>query len=356
MRLKGSKSWLGLAAGMLFPLVAGAQNNTVILNERCSLDSLDTAQATARVEWARKCGIQGGATLFNTWAMAAPDYSQYLYDYNEGAAYKFSGDTWGHDVNYTYVNELYLSGPTFQSTDYLGYKWARPIERKKARPYYPTFGSSPVISSGVQLFPHPTLADCRIYSDRNGQYPVSAFYVNGYCEASCYTPEQKLLFSEGELPIAQAYQERRTDLISLSERSTLDQVELVPNRTYSYTREIRDAEHKVIEITTASGGFLRVTDEHPVIQGDGRIVQARTLKVGNDLLKADGSPDEITQVQKTTFHGLVYNLRPVTTDRVSNVLVAQGFLVGSSVFQNDEIGYMNRMLLFRSSVPPHVIP
>ncbi len=319
-------------------------------------DSLSIAQATQRIEWARKCGIQNGATLFNTYVMAAPNYTSYLYDYMETKTYKYSGDVWGYDVNNTYVNTLYLSGATSQSTDTVGYKWTRPVDRLRARPYYPTFGTSANISSGIQLYPHPTLADCKLYSDTGGLYPVSTFYVNGYCTASCYTPEQTVLFSEGEVPISDAYAQLRTDLVTLDEQSTLDDIQLKANRTYSYTKELRDAEHKVIEISTASGGFLRVTDEHAVVQGDGRIVQARTLKVGEDLVRADGTLDRITEVNKTTFHGLVYNLSPETTDRVSNLLVAQGFIVGSSAFQNDDIGYINRVILFRSHVPENVIP
>lgn len=352
MRSKSSQQMFGLVAGLLFPMVASA--GTVILEQRCATDSLSIAQATQRIEWARKCGIQGGATLFNTYVMAAPNYTTYLYDYMEKATYKFSGDVWGNDVNSTYVNNLYLSGGISQTTDSLGYKWSRPVDRTRPRPYYPTFGTTTNINASTQLYPHPTLADCKLYLNPNGTSPVSSFYVNGYCTSSCYTPEQKVLFAKGEVPISEAYEQLRTDVVSLSPESTLDNLQLQTNRTYSYTREIRDAEHKVVEISTASGGFLRVTDEHPVIQGDGRVVQAMTLEVGDELVKTDGSRDQITRLDKTTFYGLVYNLRPETTDQVSNVLVAQGFLVGSSVFQNDDIGYINRQILFQT--PENVIP
>jgi hypothetical protein len=352
---KGSKRMFGLLAGLLVPMAASA--STVIVSQRCTNDSLDINQATQRIEWARRCGIQAGApSLFDTYMLAAPNYTSNLYDYLETAYYKFSGDSWGNEVNSTHVNSLYLSGPTSQSIDSVGYRWARTSDRIRPRPYYPTFGTSPDINSGIQLYPHPTLANCQLYSDPYGQNPAYAYYVNGYCTASCYTPEQKVLFSDGEQVISEAFGQLRTDLVTLGEQSTLDDIQLKPNRTAAYTRELRNAEHKVVEISTASGGFLRVTDEHPVVQGDGRIVQAHTLKVGEELVKADGTRDQITQVNKTTFYGLVYNLRPETTDRVSNVLVAQGFLVGSSVFQNDDIGYINRRILFRSSLPAHVIP
>jgi hypothetical protein len=113
--------------------------------------------------------------------------------------------------------------------------------------------------------------------------------------------------------------------------------------------------HNIYVLRTQSGGELRVTHEHPVLNGEGRIVQAQTLKVGQELLKADGTPDRIIDIQKTQHFGRVYNISPVSTDPVSNVVVSQGFLVGSSRFQNDEVGYMNRMLLYRG-VPGHALP
>jgi hypothetical protein len=35
--------------------------------------------------------------------------------------------------------------------------------------------------------------------------------------------------------------------------------------------------------------------------------------------------------------------------------VAEGYLVGSSLFQNDEVGYINRIIL-NKSIPSNLIP
>lgn len=77
--------------------------------------------------------------------------------------------------------------------------------------------------------------------------------------------------------------------------------------------------------------------------------------MGDKLLKAGGIPDPVTGVEKTTHFGKVYNIRPVSTEPVANILIAQGYLVGSARFQNDDVGYVNRILLFRA-VPGGVIP
>jgi hypothetical protein len=346
---------------------------------RCTSDSLETSQALQRIDWARRCGLltNGSATTPNIAIgpnntiisdKAWDQTMDWAKDYKEANTNKaFSGNSNQYNVNfyhawskfgqkpaYTVMPET--SGPT---VNYL--KWSSSTPR--ARPYYPTFESTVQANTGIQLFPHPTFNDCRLYKDKNGQIPWTGdatnpsanFYVVAYCEASCYAPDQKLLFSDGEANIVEAMKQGREDLMTLSPDATLDSPSLQKNTVYSYTSEIRDAEHVIYEINTASGGQLRLTNEHPVINSEGRLVKAESLVEGDELLKADGTPDKVVSVQKTTHFGKVYNVKPVSRDPVSNILVAQGYLVGSARFQNDDVEYMNRVLLFRS-VPEQVMP
>jgi len=234
------------------------------------------------------------------------------------------------------------------------WKWAGTSQRP--RPMYPSFENTPVAGSGTQLFPHPTLADCRLYSDRNGTTPVAgSTYVIAYCESSCYTPDQNLRFATGDVNIVDAMKTKRDDLVTLAPDATLDQLATQTSQVFSYTTEIRDAEHVIYKLTTASGGSLSVTNEHPLVISSGQLVQAQKLHPGDELLKADGTIDPITQVEKTTYVGKVYNIKPMSREPVANILIAQGYLVGSARFQNDDVDYMNRVLLFRG-VPADVMP
>lgn len=373
------KIWGGIvvsAAAMLLPMQAEAQ---VIISTRCTTDNVETnLKAEWRVEWARKCGtiqnVGDPAAWYDTGtaAMGGGTLRDYLESdparnpTGEGA---FTGPAYGFKVNYSAMFALYLSGQTYQAQDSRGYYyWWRDSWRKKGRALYPTFSTTSAIEdqNNIQLYPHPWVmsddpakraaAGCQLYTDKNGLLPTNTpVHVNGYCEAACYTPEQRLLFSDGYVSILDAFNGLREDLITLSPDSTLDNLQLQQNRTYSYTKELRDAEHNIYVITTQSGGELRVTHEHPVINGEGRMVQAQTLKVGDELVKSDGSLDPIVDIQKTIHYGKVYNIAPETTDLVSNVLVAQGYLVGSVRFQNDEVAYINRIILYRG-MPDEVIP
>lgn len=369
----GFKSVLvGASAVAFFPVVAGAQTQQ---EWRCSTDSLDPSQAIVRAEWARKCGLlnnTGGGNSFvnSTTHFDANSFPSWAKEYVEIATNRaYSGNSQGYKVNYYHATALYEAAPMFAvfketSGPTAGYyKWGPTASTvSRARPLYPTFETTLPAGSGIQLYPHPTdTNDCKLYRDTNGDhkgdtvYTGTSFYVVANCESSCYAPDQQLLFAEGQVAIVDAIKDQRLDLITLTPESTLDNLQLQKNQVYSYTSEIRDSEHILFEISTIRGGKLRLTNEHPVVTSEGRMVRAQDLKVDDELLRQDGTPERIVAVEKTTHYGKVFNIRPITRDQVSNILVAQGFLVGSARYQNEDVQYMNRIILQRD-FPEDVLP
>ena len=122
------------------------------------------------------------------------------------------------EVNNSFINKLYNSGASYQARDYWNYfYWWRPDTRKKLRPLYPTYGSSADINSpsNILLFPSATNdpTDCKFYTNSaRTVVHTGGFYLNGFCEASCYTPDQEVLFSDGYTPIVDAMDARREDV------------------------------------------------------------------------------------------------------------------------------------------------
>ena len=163
-------------AGMSFlPAPARAQ---AVLQERCMRDSLPVELAEARVEWARRCAL----------TVNVGDPSQHT----DGEYYEPSGsNVYLSDlgINFAYVSRLYNYGQTYQTIDMDGYlKWSRDASRKKARPLYGIYGITSDINTSELLYPHPSHANCTLYSDPFGYNPVSTFYINGYCEGGDTTP------------------------------------------------------------------------------------------------------------------------------------------------------------------------
>jgi hypothetical protein len=370
-QVKLAAALLAAAAGTLLH-ASPAQANTV-LQIRCSTDSLTPDQARARLEWARDCGTRlnvispttpvAPASSYDTGILAADGVS-HLIEYIETDDFwgrnSYSGDA--AEVNGAYSHYQWRTGVCSVANDANGFqKWTEPATLLLPRPNYPTFGNNSQINTAVQLFPNPNpaLHDCNMYLDNHAgvraDVSVTGFFVNGYCTSSCYTPEQQIDFGSEKSTILDALNSVKQGLTTLTEASTLRNIKFTTDGVASYTRELHDSEHPIFVIKTKSGGELRVTGNHPVLEGNGRIVQAQSLRAGKMLIKADGARDAIVSVTKTTHFGKVYNLKPNSTNRVENILVAQGFLVGSSRFQNEDVDFMNRIILGRG-FPVDVIP
>jgi hypothetical protein len=154
--------------------------------------------------------------------------------------------------------------------------------------------------------------------------------------------------------IIDAFEQLLPSVMTLTTQSTLERFSLRPNEVYSYTTELYDSDHEIFEIQTARGS-LRLTGEHPVLKSDGRIVFAKDLRTGDELIRVDGSFDPVKQISTVVHHGKVYNLRPSSSNLLENIIVAQDFLVGSSQYQNDYVVYINRVILGHT-VPASVLP
>ncbi|WNG58483.1 cell surface protein [Archangium gephyra] len=334
---------------------------------RCTTDDLDPSAAIARVEWARQCGLlnnlsPSGPNAFVSSTKAFDQNFQWAKEYKEANTGRaFSGNLNQYNVNYYNAYALFDATPQYSTfkeptgRPTAGYwKWSHYSPRVQS--LYPSFENTPIAGGDTQLFPHPSLANCNLYKDKTGTSQwMGDFFVIAYCESGCYTPEQKLRFGDGEVGIADAMAKGLEDVVTLGPEATLDNPQFRQDRVYSYTTEIHDSEHITHTFVTRSGGMLRVTSEHPVLTSDGRLVEAQSLSIGQELLRQDGTPDPIVSVVKSTYFGKVYNLKPESRELVSNILVAQGFLVGSARFQNEKVEYMNRVLLFRG-IPDEVMP
>lgn len=179
--------------------------------------------------------------------------------------------------------------------------------------------------------------------------------VQAVCEAGCYMPDQKLQMGEKNVSVVDAQANGVSSLTTLTPDATIDSISFMNNQVGRWTVDIAPANQDIFTLKTKSGGSLRVTNEHPLVTGDGVMKQAQDLVVGESLVRDTGARDPIVSITKTTEFTKVYNVRPTTTDLKTNVLVAQGFLSGSAAYQNEFLKYLNRVL-FRGQTPASVIP
>jgi hypothetical protein len=177
----------------------------------------------------------------------------------------------------------------------------------------------------------------------------------GLCESGCYMPDQVLEYSSGPVAIVDAMKMGKKDLITLHPDSTFDSLKFITNDVLRYTTDRVAVEQEVLTLQMQSGGEIKVSMEHPLLTSDGIMKAAKDLAPGDSLMREDGSPDPIVTITENKIKTKVYNVRPVTTDLVSNILIAQGYLNGSARYQNEFITYLNKVLL-RQKIPADVIP
>jgi pre-peptidase len=185
---------VALVGGLvLLPTMARAQLQA--LAQRCDSDSLPADLAEERLNWMRRCALVmhvGNPSQAADTGMMGIDGNP-MYDYTEPSDFfgmnAYVGSAEGFQVNQTYLTMLYMSGVSDQLPDpdlYL--KWTNAPGRKRPRPRYPVYGNQYDVVVSTQLYPHPTLAGCNLYTDRYATTQATTFYVNGFCDALPITP------------------------------------------------------------------------------------------------------------------------------------------------------------------------
>lgn len=168
----------------------------------------------------------------------------------------------------------------------------------------------------------------------------------GACRSSCYTPDQKLLTGNGYLPISEAAQQFSSEIVTVTPDSMLGQISYQTSEVENYTVSFRSTLHDVITFQTLSGGQLQVTTNHPILDSDGVVREASTFQIGDSFILKNGEADPILSISENEqYYGKVYNVRPTDLNLRSNIVVVQGFLNGSSRFQNSYLEKLNRQIL-----------
>jgi hypothetical protein len=170
----------------------------------------------------------------------------------------------------------------------------------------------------------------------------------GLCVSGCYVEGTPLQFADGPIGIKVALDHGKADLVTLAPTATLDNLDYVTNKVARYSKDLVEEWQEIYSLSTKSGGALRVTSEHPLLTSDGTIRQAKSLQVGDNLVRADGVFDPIVGIEINNVFTKVYNVKPVTTDYTSNIVIAGGYLNGSQRYQNEFLDMINSMILRRT--------
>lgn len=273
----------------------------VTTDTRCAnAVGVSTTQAAARYAWALHC--------YNNVPMPPPGY--------------------------TYTDEQWLTDASIADHD-------NPLNAGIKDHLFPIYYNAAL--GTIWNAPDSATADCMAPVGR----PIPAFNV-GLCTTGCYVENTPLQFADGAMGIKAAWQAGKADLVTLAPAATLDNLQFVNNTVKSYSVDVVDEWQTIHTFSMKSGGQLHVTSEHPLLTADGVIRQAKSLKRGDELVRATGKPDPIVKIAVSRLFGKVYNVKPVTTDYTSNIVIAGGYLNGSVRYQNEFLDMVNSLILRRA--------
>ncbi|ATB35289.1 hypothetical protein CYFUS_000701 [Cystobacter fuscus] len=155
----------------------------------------------------------------------------------------------------------------------------------------------------------------------------------GTCVTGCLTPTQKVSFGGKHMPIPEALESGAPTVTALTPAATLlaPTFSEQPIRAYIAGDTIED----VFSLHLANGVTLEVTSEHPMVDGEGNVVKAKSLKPGEFLLASDGQKVAISDINVFRFKGYVWNVQPSSHDKAENIFDVEGLLTGSVRFQNE---------------------
>lgn len=175
--------------------------------------------------------------------------------------------------------------------------------------------------------------------------------IIGLCTAGCFTGDQRVLFAEqGYVGIKEAFEADLPEVMVVRPGSFFEDIRLVAERIGNYVVDLAPAKQRIIEFKTAGGGRLQVTEGHPMLTPDGRLVEAVKLRRGDQLVTYNGQTDEIVEARNFEIFDRVYNLYPETKDLLKNLIVAEGFITGSAYYQSEGNEHMGRVILRHSLV------
>ncbi|MEI6806005.1 MAG: Hint domain-containing protein [Myxococcaceae bacterium] len=189
-------------------------------------------------------------------------------------------------------------------------------------------------------------ADCAVPTD----YKLITF-----CGAGCYTPEQKVWFKDGYEAIGEAHAQNFLEIMTLTSSSVQSDLKFELSGIEYFITDFIAGTHEVLNIYTLSGGSLRVTLEHPLVDSEGRMRSANSLGIGDALVMANGDFDPIISIEPEQYVGKVYNVEVKNKNPSEKIIVAQGYLNGTVYYQNEGIRELNRVILRSNLIPDSLV-
>jgi len=179
--------------------------------------------------------------------------------------------------------------------------------------------------------------------------PIRPNVYIGFCYCGCLERTTQLLMKD---PQTGADATQRIDQVlldgmriqALTEDTTLSSVKYGPREVVATTAG--GETNPMVVLQLASGGTLSATEQHAILLSTGEMVAAKDLKVGQALVKQDGSLTRIVQISRVPTTDDVFNvLTDAGFSHKGHMVVANGVIVGDLMWQNTLVKDLNAVVI-----------
>lgn len=193
-------------------------------------------------------------------------------------------------------------------------------------------------------------AGCGLIPEYKGRRELEFYHPLVMCEAGCFAEGSRILGQSGwqDAALYSNAKDRGRGLVTLSAGSSLDRASFALTPIESIVRSAEAEDEEMVEIATVFGRILTVTTNHPMLKADGMMVPAGQLAEGDLLLASDGDrveQDAVASLKGFTRHEKVTNFRMSSENLHENVVIAEGLLTGTSMYQNELRDQVNRGMM-----------
>jgi len=162
--------------------------------------------------------------------------------------------------------------------------------------------------------------------------------IYDFCPRGCFAADTELLSSIKPVGETASYVQAasvapKSSLMSLADDSSLSDVILAPQSVKRVVLGPEDIDLFVFVL--ANGHTLRVTQHHPMVLDNGKIIEARQVSPRMSFVGLDGQSVAVTAIRRERPTADVFNFDTGGDTQLSHIIVAEGVLVGDLKIQNE---------------------
>lgn len=150
------------------------------------------------------------------------------------------------------------------------------------------------------------------------------------CYRDCLSTAMSVTSGGAERPLASLQRTPVSTVTTLMDRMTLAGATLGERSIRKLISTPYD--RPILIFHLSSGEVLEVTDNHPMVVADGRVVQAQDVQADEALLRADGDVSPVERIEQRPYSGQVWTVRPDSERKNENIMLVKGLMTGTSYF------------------------